>query len=51
MPEVYLFVVSIETIQQQGIELTGEIQNSLMELKEKVKKLINVIKRKERILA
>jgi hydrogenase maturation protease len=50
MPEVYLFVVSIQTIQQQGIELTDEISNSLSELKDKVKKLINVIRRKEPVL-
>ena len=26
IPEIYLFVVSIETIQQQGVELTDEIE-------------------------
>lgn len=36
MPDVQLFVVSIESIQQQGIELTPEIMAVFDELKEKV---------------
>lgn len=37
MPHIYLFVVSIETIQQQGIELTPAIENAMPLLLEKVK--------------
>lgn len=36
MPHIYLFVVSIETIQQQGIELTPAIENTMPLLLEKV---------------
>lgn len=36
MPHIYLFVVSIETIQQQGIELTPAIENAMSLLLEKV---------------
>lgn len=36
MPDVHLFVVSIETIQQQGIELTPAIQGVVESVKEKV---------------
>jgi len=36
MPHIYLFVVSIETIQQQGIELTSAIENAMPLLLEKV---------------
>lgn len=36
MPHIYLFVVSIETIQQQGIELTHAIENAMPLLLEKV---------------
>lgn len=36
MPHIYLFVVSIETIQQQGIELTPAIENAMPQLLEKV---------------
>lgn len=38
MPHIYLFVVSIETIQQQGIELTPAIENAMPLLLEKVQK-------------
>ncbi len=38
-PEVYIFVVSIETLQQQGIELTREIAGVMEELKERVVEL------------
>lgn len=37
MPHIYLFVVSIETIQQQGIELTPAIEQAMPLLLEKVK--------------
>lgn len=36
MPEIDLFVVSIASIQQQGIELTAEVASVLPELEEKV---------------
>lgn len=36
MPHIYLFVVSIETIQQQGIELTPAIEQAMPLLLEKV---------------
>lgn len=36
MPHIYLFVISIETIQQQGIELTPAIENAMPLLLEKV---------------
>lgn len=36
MPHIYLFVVSIETIQQQGIELTPEVENSMPVLLQQV---------------
>ena len=36
MPHIYLFVVSIETIQQQGIELTHPIERVMPALLEKV---------------
>lgn len=39
MPEIHLFVVSIESIQQQGIELTPEIQQIVPVLKKKVAEL------------
>ena len=32
MPHIYLFVVSIETIQQQGIELTPAVENIMPQL-------------------
>ena len=46
MPEIYLFVVSIETIQQQGIELTPAIQKTIPILVEKVIELANQLQEK-----
>ena len=43
MPDVRLFVVSIATIQQQGIELTPEIEKVMPELKQKVMALCDQI--------
>jgi len=40
MPDIDLFVVSIASIQQQGIELTGEIEATLPGLVNEIKKLI-----------
>lgn len=39
MPDVHLFVVSIESIQQQGVELTPEIARIIPELRSKVLEL------------
>lgn len=46
MPEIYLFVVSIESIQQQGIELTPAIQKAIPILVEKVVELANQLQEK-----
>lgn len=46
MPEIYLFVVSIESIQQQGIELTAAIENAIPNLIEKVLELANQLQEK-----
>lgn len=46
MPEIYLFVVSIESIQQQGIELTPAIKNAIPTLVEKVIALANELQEK-----
>ena len=40
MPNIHLFVVSIESLQQQGIELTAEIENVVPTVLNNVKKLI-----------
>jgi hydrogenase maturation protease len=40
MPTIHLFVVSIESLQQQGIELTAEIEAVIPELIEKIKELV-----------
>jgi hydrogenase maturation protease len=37
MPEIDLFVVSIKSIQQQGIELTPEVEKVIPEIIEKIK--------------
>jgi hydrogenase maturation protease len=41
MPEIYLFVVSIESIQQQGILLTPAIEKTIPVLIEQVIELAN----------
>ena len=41
MPSIYLFVVSIESIQQQGIELTLPIENTMPFLIDKIITLAN----------
>lgn len=46
MPEIYLFVVSIESIQQQGIELTPTIEKTIPVLIEKVLELANQLQEK-----
>jgi hydrogenase maturation protease len=40
MPEIDLFVVSIKTIQQQGIELTEELESVVPYLIDEVKYLL-----------
>lgn len=40
MPELYLFVVSIESIQQQGMELTTEIQGCIPMLLEEIRSVV-----------
>lgn len=41
IPEIYLFVVSIETIQQQGVELTDEIEAIMPQLLNQVKQKLH----------
>jgi hydrogenase maturation protease len=43
MPTIHLFVMSIESLQQQGITLTNEIEQAMPELIENVKQLIATI--------
>jgi hydrogenase maturation protease len=45
MPNIQLFVVSIESLQQQGIELTPEIDAVVPSLIEKIKILLTEIRR------
>jgi len=40
MPELYLFVVSIESIQQQGMELTKEIEECIPLLLEEIRGVV-----------
>lgn len=40
MPTIHLFVVSIESLQQQGIELTKDIEKVIPELIDKIKELV-----------
>jgi len=46
MPAIHLYVVSIKSLQQQGIELTEEIENALNPLIEKIKIQISTIQGK-----
>jgi hydrogenase maturation protease len=43
MPTIHLFVVSIESLQQQGIELSGEIEKVIPFVIEKIRELIAVL--------
>jgi hydrogenase maturation protease len=43
-PEIHLFVVSIETIQQQGVEMTDEIEATMPSLILQIEKLIDKLK-------
>lgn len=41
MPDIYLYVVSIATIQEQGIELSAEVQQSIPALSAEILQLVN----------
>lgn len=43
MPDIHLFVVSIESLQQQGIELTPAIEKIIPDLKRQIKELLLTI--------
>jgi hydrogenase maturation protease len=43
MPEIHLFVVSIESLQQQGIELTPGIERIIPDLKRQINQLLSTI--------
>jgi hydrogenase maturation protease len=49
MPTIHLFVVSIESLQQQGIELTEEVEKVIPALIEQIKNLLVVIKQEDLI--
>ncbi len=49
MPHIYLFVVSIESIQQQGIELTPRIERAMPALLQKVTALAQKLELEENI--
>ena len=46
MPTIHLFVVSIESLQQQGIALTAEIENIIPSLIEKITDLVHTLRTK-----
>lgn len=47
MPEIHLFVVSIESLQQQGIELTPEISGIVPKLLNEIDELVQTIGQRE----
>lgn len=49
MPEIDLFVVSIESIQQQGIDLTPEVERIVPVIIEEIRKLLLKITEKEKV--
>jgi len=51
MPEIYLFVVSIASIQQQGIELTPVIEKTIPVLIERIIELANQLQEENSMLA
>jgi len=51
MPEIYLFVVSIASIQQQGIELTPVIEKTIPVLIERIIELANQLQVENSMLA
>ena len=50
MPEIHLFVVSIESIQQQGIELTPEIEAVVPLIMDQVKELMYNLLETEKVV-
>lgn len=47
MPDIDLIVVSIESVQQQGIELTAEIENSIPAVMETINRLLQTKNRND----
>jgi len=47
MPKIHLFVVSIESLQQQGIELTEEVEKVIPSLIDKIKNLLAFIEQED----
>ena len=50
MPEIHLFVVSIESIQQQGIELTDEVRKILPQLKNQIRELVQRLNERQLVV-
>jgi hydrogenase maturation protease len=47
MPDIRLFVVSIESIQQQGIEMTPEVKAVIPDLMHRVLQLVHEIEKEK----
>jgi hydrogenase maturation protease len=50
MPTIHLFVISIESLQQQGIELTDEIERAVPDVISEIKKLLITIEETDPVL-
>ncbi len=50
MPEIHLFVVSIESIQQQGIELTDDVRKILPQLKNQIRELVERLNERQPVV-
>jgi len=50
MPEIHLFVVSIESIQQQGIELTDNVKKILPQLKNQIRELVERLNERQLVV-
>lgn len=50
MPEIHLFVVSIESIQQQGIELTDDVKKVLPQLKNQIRELVERLNERQPVV-
>ncbi|MEQ1796982.1 MAG: hydrogenase maturation protease [Lacibacter sp.] len=50
MPEIHLFVVSIESIQQQGIELTDDVKKILPQLKNQIRELVERLNERQLVV-
>ena len=50
MPEIHLFVVSIESIQQQGIELTDDVRKILPQLKNQIRELVERLNERQLVV-